>query len=52
MLFICCNGSFAAAAGKNIVTVTNGLTGDEVNRDEKFYLDYFSVTNTEISTRG
>jgi len=51
MLFFCCIGSFAAAAGKNIANVTNGLTGDEVNKDEKFYLDYFSITNTAIRTR-
>jgi hypothetical protein len=48
MLFICCNDSFAAA-GKNNVTATNGLTGDEVNKDEKFYLDYLSITNTAIT---
>jgi hypothetical protein len=52
MLFICCNGSFSVAAGKNIVTVTNGLTGDEVNKDENFYLDYLSITDTAVSTRG
>jgi len=31
MLFICSNGSFTAA-GKNIGTYKNGLTGDEVHK--------------------
>jgi len=36
-LFICCNGSFAAA-GKNIGTYINRLTGDEVNKKTRNFI--------------
>jgi hypothetical protein len=37
MLFICSNGSFAAA-GKNTGTYTNGLTADELNTRKRNFI--------------
>jgi len=48
MLLICSNGSFTAA-GKNIETYTNGLTGDEVNkRTRNFILIIFPLLSQQL----